>query len=109
MITTYRAVEVTSPGKLNLVTLPVLKPGPGKSRCASKVAESATVMLLRSSDLHYSPFDPFDDRMPNACSEHRWPAKRGTPKLSDFREDNFVKILAESVLRLQTRPGKTKG
>ena len=37
------------------------------------------------------------------------PALRGTPKLSDFREDNFVKILAESVLRLQTRPGKTKG
>jgi DNA-binding transcriptional LysR family regulator len=33
-----------------------------------------------------------------ACSEHRWPAKRGTPKHSDFREDNFVKILAESVL-----------
>ena len=26
-----------------------------------------------------------------ACAEHRWPAKRrGRPKLSDFREDNFL-------------------
>jgi DNA-binding transcriptional LysR family regulator len=24
------------------------------------------------------------------CSEHRRPAKRGTPKLSDFRDDNFL-------------------
>jgi LysR family transcriptional regulator, benzoate and cis,cis-muconate-responsive activator of ben and cat genes len=25
-----------------------------------------------------------------ACAEHRWPAKRGSPKLSDFRRDNFL-------------------
>jgi DNA-binding transcriptional LysR family regulator len=25
-----------------------------------------------------------------ACAEHRWPAKRGRPKLSDFREDTFL-------------------
>lgn len=25
-----------------------------------------------------------------ACAEHRWPAKRGRPKLSDFRDDNFL-------------------
>jgi DNA-binding transcriptional LysR family regulator len=25
-----------------------------------------------------------------ACPEHRWPAKRGRPKLSDFRKDNFL-------------------
>jgi DNA-binding transcriptional LysR family regulator len=24
------------------------------------------------------------------CSKHRWPAKLGTPKLSDFRDDNFL-------------------
>jgi DNA-binding transcriptional LysR family regulator len=30
-----------------------------------------------------------------ACSEHRWPAKRGTPKLSDFREDNFLVVSPE--------------
>jgi DNA-binding transcriptional LysR family regulator len=30
-----------------------------------------------------------------ACSEHRWPAKRGTPKLSDFREDNFLVLSRE--------------
>ena len=30
-----------------------------------------------------------------ACSEHRWPAKRGTPKLSDFREDNFLVLSPE--------------
>jgi DNA-binding transcriptional LysR family regulator len=25
-----------------------------------------------------------------ACAEHRWPAKRGSPKLSDFRRDIFL-------------------
>jgi DNA-binding transcriptional LysR family regulator len=30
-----------------------------------------------------------------ACSEHRWPARRGTPKLSDFREDNFLALSPE--------------
>jgi len=30
-----------------------------------------------------------------ACSEHRWPAKRGAPKLSDFREDNFLVLSPE--------------
>ena len=25
-----------------------------------------------------------------ACAEHRWPAKRGRPNLSDFRRDNFL-------------------
>jgi DNA-binding transcriptional LysR family regulator len=29
------------------------------------------------------------------CSKHRWPAKRGTPKLSDFRDDNFLAFLPE--------------
>jgi DNA-binding transcriptional LysR family regulator len=24
------------------------------------------------------------------CSKHRWPAKQGIPKLSDFRDDNFL-------------------
>lgn len=27
-----------------------------------------------------------------ACAEHRWPAKRGRPKLSDFRDDNFLAL-----------------
>jgi DNA-binding transcriptional LysR family regulator len=31
-----------------------------------------------------------------ACAEHRWPAKRGKPKLSDFREDNFLAISTEA-------------
>jgi len=31
-----------------------------------------------------------------ACAEHRWPAKRGRPKLSDFREDNFLALSAET-------------
>jgi DNA-binding transcriptional LysR family regulator len=31
-----------------------------------------------------------------ACAEHRWPAKRGNPKLSDFREDNFLAISTEA-------------
>jgi DNA-binding transcriptional LysR family regulator len=31
-----------------------------------------------------------------ACAEHRWPAKRGRPKLSDFREDNFLAPSAET-------------
>src|SRR5260221_13593311 len=26
----------------------------------------------------------------SAGAEHRWPAKRGSPKLSDFRRDNFL-------------------
>ena len=30
-----------------------------------------------------------------ACSEHRWPAKRDIPKLSDFREDNFLVLSPE--------------
>jgi DNA-binding transcriptional LysR family regulator len=30
-----------------------------------------------------------------ACAEHRWPAKRGRPKLSDFREDNFLALSGE--------------
>jgi DNA-binding transcriptional LysR family regulator len=29
------------------------------------------------------------------CSKHRWPAKRGTPKLSDFRDDNFLTFSAK--------------
>ena len=29
------------------------------------------------------------------CSKHRWPAKRGTPKLSDFRDDNFLTFSPE--------------
>ena len=31
-----------------------------------------------------------------ACADHRWPAKRGQPKLSDFREDNFLAISTEA-------------
>jgi DNA-binding transcriptional LysR family regulator len=31
-----------------------------------------------------------------ACAEHRWPAKRGRPKLSDFREDSFLALSAET-------------
>ena len=31
-----------------------------------------------------------------ACAEHRWPATRGKPKLSDFREDNFLAISTEA-------------
>jgi DNA-binding transcriptional LysR family regulator len=31
-----------------------------------------------------------------ASAEHRWPAKRGRPKLSDFREDNFLALSAET-------------
>jgi DNA-binding transcriptional LysR family regulator len=30
-----------------------------------------------------------------ACSKHRWPAKRGAPKLSDFRDDNFLTFSPE--------------
>ena len=30
-----------------------------------------------------------------AYSKHRWPGKRGTPKLSDFRDDNFLCFLPE--------------
>jgi DNA-binding transcriptional LysR family regulator len=29
------------------------------------------------------------------CSKHRWPAKRGTPKLLDFRDDNFLTFSPE--------------
>jgi DNA-binding transcriptional LysR family regulator len=29
------------------------------------------------------------------CSEHRWPAKRGAPKLADFRDDPFLAFLPE--------------
>ena len=32
MTQTYKAIEVTSPGKLNLVTRPVPVPGPGQVR-----------------------------------------------------------------------------
>jgi DNA-binding transcriptional LysR family regulator len=31
-----------------------------------------------------------------ACAEHRWPAKRGRPKLADFREDNFLAPCTEA-------------
>ena len=31
-----------------------------------------------------------------ACAEHRWPAKRGRPKLADFREDNFLTPCTEA-------------
>jgi DNA-binding transcriptional LysR family regulator len=31
-----------------------------------------------------------------ACAKHRWPATRGKPKLSDFREDNFLAISTEA-------------
>ena len=47
-----------------------------------EIASLTTTFLLRS---------PFCI----ACSEHRWPAKRGTPKLSDFREDNFLVLSPE--------------
>jgi DNA-binding transcriptional LysR family regulator len=30
------------------------------------------------------------------CSRHRWPAKRGTPKLADFRDDPFLAFLPEA-------------
>jgi DNA-binding transcriptional LysR family regulator len=30
------------------------------------------------------------------CSEHRWLAKRGTPKLLDFRDDNFLTFSPET-------------
>lgn len=29
------------------------------------------------------------------CSKHRWHAKRGTPKISDFRDENFLAFLPE--------------
>jgi DNA-binding transcriptional LysR family regulator len=57
----------------------------GIGRLDSNLEESAsltTTFLLRS---------PFCI----ACSEHRWPAKRGTPKLSDFQEDNFLVLSPE--------------
>jgi DNA-binding transcriptional LysR family regulator len=31
-----------------------------------------------------------------ACAEYRWPAKRGRPKLSDFRDDNFLALSTEA-------------
>jgi DNA-binding transcriptional LysR family regulator len=31
-----------------------------------------------------------------ACSKRRWPAKRGNPTLSDFRNDNFLAFSSES-------------
>ena len=31
-----------------------------------------------------------------ACAEHRWPAKRGRPNLSDFRRDNFLAPYTET-------------
>lgn len=31
-----------------------------------------------------------------ACSEHRWPVKRGRAKLSDFRKDNFLALSTET-------------
>jgi DNA-binding transcriptional LysR family regulator len=30
------------------------------------------------------------------CSKRRWPAKRGSPTLSDFRNDNFLAFSSES-------------
>ena len=47
--------------------------GPNLTECESL---TATILLC-------SPFSI-------ACAEHRWPAKRGRPKLSDFRPDNFL-------------------
>jgi D-arabinose 1-dehydrogenase-like Zn-dependent alcohol dehydrogenase len=38
MTATYKAVEVTSPGKLNLVTRPVPEPGPGQVRMRVEAA-----------------------------------------------------------------------
>jgi D-arabinose 1-dehydrogenase-like Zn-dependent alcohol dehydrogenase len=32
MIRTYKAIQVTKPGKLNLVELPIREPGPGQVR-----------------------------------------------------------------------------
>ena len=57
----------------------------GIGRLDPNLEESAsltTTLLLRS---------PFCI----ACSEHRWPAKWDTPKLSDFREDNFLVLSPE--------------
>jgi DNA-binding transcriptional LysR family regulator len=57
----------------------------GIGRLDSNLEESES---LTSTFLLRSPFCI-------ACSEHRWPAKRGTPKLSDFREDNFLVLSPE--------------
>ena len=38
MAATYKAVEVASPGKLNLVTRPVPEPGPGQVRVRVEAA-----------------------------------------------------------------------
>jgi DNA-binding transcriptional LysR family regulator len=35
-----------------------------------------------------------------ACAEYRWPAKRGKPRLTDFREDNFLAISAGDHMHL---------
>jgi DNA-binding transcriptional LysR family regulator len=50
---------------------------PGPSLDESRGEELRRKLLLRSANCL-------------VCSKHRWPAKRGTPKLSDFRDDNFL-------------------
>jgi DNA-binding transcriptional LysR family regulator len=57
----------------------------GIARLYPNLEESAS---LRTTFLLRSPFCI-------ACSEQRWPAKLGTPKLSDFREDNFLVLSPE--------------
>ena len=37
-----------------------------------------------------------------ACAEHRWPAKRGRPKLAEFRKDDFL-VAATEINRDYTR------
>jgi DNA-binding transcriptional LysR family regulator len=54
----------------------------GPSLDESRGEELTTKLLLRSANCL-------------VCSKHRWPAKRGTPKLSDFRDDNFLTFSPE--------------
>ena len=54
----------------------------GPSLDESRGEELTTKLLLRSANCI-------------VCSKHRWPAKRGTPKLSDFRDDNFLTFSPE--------------
>ena len=55
----------------------------GQTLDESSAEQLSTKLLLRSAQcLVYS--------------KHRWPGKRGTPKLSDFRDDNFLSFLPES-------------
>jgi DNA-binding transcriptional LysR family regulator len=55
---------------------------PGPSLDESRGEELTTKRLLRSANCL-------------VCSKHRWPAKRGTPKLSDFRDDSFLTFSPE--------------